>query len=128
MPKIVDFGFACRLDKEEACSGVVGTIPYIAPEVLARQPYTYSCDIWSYGCLVYGMLCGDHPLLSNCKVTFDDMRRSMKETKVRFDQPIWNKVSPECLDFVKKLLLKDPKDRLDIIQVVNHPWLVKARC
>ena len=50
----------------------------------------------------------------------------MKETKVRFDQPIWNKVSPECLDFVKKLLMKDPKDRLDIIQVVNHPWLVKS--
>ena len=35
-PQIVDFGFARRLDQEETCSGVVGTIPYIAPEVLTR--------------------------------------------------------------------------------------------
>ena len=36
VPQICDFGFARRLDKEATCTGVVGTIPYIAPEVLAR--------------------------------------------------------------------------------------------
>lgn len=76
--------------------------------------------------MIYGLLSGDHPLLTSCRASFDDMRKIIIERKVRFDQPVWKKLTPECLDFVQKLLMKDPKDRLDIVQVVNHPWLKEA--
>ena len=78
--------------------------------------------------MIYGLLSGDHPLLTSCRASFDDMRKIIIERKVRLDQPVWKKLTPECLDFVQKLLMKDPKDRLDIVQVVNHPWLKEARC
>ena len=75
IPQIVDFGFARKLDKNNpTCQGVVGTIPYVAPEVLLRTPYSFSCDVWSFGILIYGLLSGDHPLLTTCNATFDDMR------------------------------------------------------
>ena len=76
--------------------------------------------------MIYGLLSGDHPLLTSCRASFDDMRKIIIERKVRFDQPVCKKLTPECLDFVQKLLMKDPKDRLDIVQVVNHPWLKEA--
>ena len=37
------------------------------------------------------------------------------------------KMSPECQDFIKKLLVKDPSKRLghagDVKEVLAHPWL-----
>ena len=85
MPQIVDFGFARKIEENEACRDVVGTIPYIAPEILRKRAYSYSCDVWSYGCLVYGLLSGDHPLLTACPASFDDMRQILLKRDARFD-------------------------------------------
>ena len=122
VPQIVDFGFARKLDKKGSCSGVVGTIPYVAPEILKRAPYSYSCDVWSYGCLVYGLLSGDHPLLTTCHASFDDMRKVILKRDVRFDQLVWRKVTPECRDLLRNLLVKEPENRLNIDEVLSHPW------
>ena len=84
--------------------------------------------MWSYGCMIYGLLSGDHPLLTSCRASFDDMRKIVVERKVRFDQVIWKKLSPECLDFVQKLLIKDPKERLTVEQALRHPWLKEQGC
>ena len=107
---------------------MVGTIPYVAPEILHRAPYGLSCDVWSYGCLVYGLLSGDHPLLETCNATFDDMRKVVIKKEVRFDQSVWKKVTPECTDLLKSLLVKDPEKRIDIYKVVEHAWFSDQKC
>ena len=38
-----------------------GTLGYVAPEVLKNEPYSFSCDVWSYGCIIYAMLSGALP-------------------------------------------------------------------
>ena len=35
-----------------------GTLNYMAPEVVANLPYTYTADYWSFGIMFFEMLVG----------------------------------------------------------------------
>lgn len=56
VPKIIDFGLAKILSKSETSSDPFGTIGYVAPEILKSEPYSFPCDLWSLGCLIYAMI------------------------------------------------------------------------
>ena len=61
-PYIADFGLAIKLENFEAIvRQKVGTQGYMAPEVITRQPYSKSCDVWSLGCMTYWLLTGQLP-------------------------------------------------------------------
>merc|ERR1711879_431836 len=55
--KIIDFGFACKVEDGQNLETRVGTAYYVAPEVLAGS-YNHMCDLWSCGVIMYVMLCG----------------------------------------------------------------------
>ena len=38
----------------------VGTAPFVAPEILQGKNPTISCDLWSFGCIIFQMLTGKH--------------------------------------------------------------------
>lgn len=38
-----------------------GTLGYVAPEVILKQPYDFKCDVWSLGCVMYALLSGELP-------------------------------------------------------------------
>ena len=61
VPKVVDFGLAKMLGPSEKADEPFGTLGYVAPEVLQKQPYSSSCDLWSLGCILYALLCGALP-------------------------------------------------------------------
>ena len=48
--KIGDFGFAAQKQDYDIA---MGTIPYMAPEMLARGKYTNAVDVWSLGVIAY---------------------------------------------------------------------------
>jgi serine/threonine protein kinase len=58
--KLTDFGFATKLEegtKLTATQGTrVGTIPYVAPEIVAFAPYDTKADVWSLGVCVFMLL------------------------------------------------------------------------
>ena len=105
---------------------MLGTLPFVAPEVLQRKPYSYASDVWSYGCLIYGLLTGEHPLLTANVNSVDEMKAVFQKEGVKFDQPVWKKLSQECRDFVRRLLVKEPDNRLKMSDVLNHPWLAHS--
>ena len=72
--------------------------------------------------MIYGLLSGDHPFLTHANVSFDDMREIFRTKEANFDQAIWSKVTPECRDLVKQMLLKDPTERPNIEEVLTHSW------
>jgi serine/threonine protein kinase len=69
--KVLDFGLATRLDRDEITeltlsytsleSKLVGTLPYMAPEVLRGQKGDRLSDLWSLGVLLYEAAAGKLP-------------------------------------------------------------------
>ena len=106
VPKIVDFGLAKIIGPSNTASEPFGTLGYVAPEVLRKHPYTFSCDVWSLGCIVYALLSGSLPFdhesqKETIRMTLDD--------KLVFDLPCWDQITPMAKDLITRLLIKDPK-------------------
>lgn len=92
-PKIVDFGLSKIIGPNETANEPFGTLGYVAPEVLKKQPYTFSCDIWSLGCILYALLSGSLPFDHNDQ---KELMRMTMEDALKFDLPVWDKVSMTC--------------------------------
>lgn len=57
--RVIDFGFAKQLRAENGLLMTpCYTAQFVAPEVLKKQGYDMSCDIWSLGVILYAMLSG----------------------------------------------------------------------
>ena len=61
VPKLVDFGLARIIGPTQKTDEPFGTLGYVAPEVLKKEPYSISCDMWSLGCISYALLSGSLP-------------------------------------------------------------------
>ena len=60
--KLIDFGLShLGTGAEDAARGRVGTLSYMAPEVLRRRPYSKACDMWSLGVVAFIVLAGRRP-------------------------------------------------------------------
>jgi cGMP-dependent protein kinase len=62
--KIVDFGFAKKLDRNEKTWTFCGTPDYMAPEIVMNHGHDSGADLWSLGVLVFELVCGRPPFAS----------------------------------------------------------------
>ncbi|XP_069773647.1 inhibitor of nuclear factor kappa-B kinase subunit beta [Narcine bancroftii] len=63
--KIIDLGYAKELDQNSLCTSFVGTLQYLAPELLEQKKYTVTVDYWSLGTLAFECITGFRPFLPN---------------------------------------------------------------
>ncbi len=61
--KVTDFGLARELSADTDTGSLVGTVAYLAPEVIKRGKTQTQSDIYSYGIMLYEMLTGKQPYL-----------------------------------------------------------------
>jgi hypothetical protein len=122
--KIIDFGLTKTLAPGEKMNEWMGTINYIAPEVLNHQPYGKQIDVWSLGIILYLMLSGFLP--------FDDI--SSSEEKIiqktihmepSYPEETFGKVSKGAIRLINHCLEKNPEKRITIEEFLKNEWLKK---
>ena len=119
--RISDFCICKRLEPNETTKEIVGTLGYMAPEVLMGMDYNFSPDVWSIGVIAYLLLTGYLP--------FDDeesdkevIRKTLFES-IPFDNDSWKNISHQAKDFIKKILVKDKEQRMTIEDILKDQWL-----
>lgn len=99
--KVLDFGLSVAADQK---SGIVGTLTYIAPEVLDEQPAGTSADLYAVGVMAYEMLVGKHPFETRSSYEF--------MFKVMNEEPDLTPIPSESMrPIIGKLLQKEPSER-----------------
>jgi serine/threonine protein kinase len=103
-PKLVDFGLARIISPNETANEPFGTLGYVAPEVLKKKPYSFSCDVWSIGCIMHALLTGSLPF--DHESQRETIRMTLEDV-LKLDDPCWVTISSVCKDLVLKMLAKD---------------------
>ena len=108
--KITDFGISCykeKLDKKDDS----GTPAYMAPETIKGKKQDYSVDFYSLGVVGYEVMKGIVPYDSNDR---DEIKKMMKNDEIHLTKKdkLKTTYSEFCLDFINRLLEKDPEERL----------------
>ncbi|XP_055322215.1 serine/threonine-protein kinase PLK4 [Sitodiplosis mosellana] len=117
--KIADFGLATQLSRpDEKHNTLCGTPNYISPEVASRATHGLPVDVWGVGCMMYTLLVGKPP--------FDtDGVKSTLTRVVMADFVVPNYLSIEVKDLLDRMLRKNPTERIQIEDVLTHPFMLK---
>ncbi|CAD8202455.1 unnamed protein product [Paramecium pentaurelia] len=96
-----------------------GTPYYAAPEVWKGEQYSWPCDIWSIGCIIYELTTFQPPFRAADLLTLN------KKIQAGQYDPIPPKFSQDLQDVLKILLQVDPKNRPNCDQILKNPKVIK---
>ena len=121
--KIIDFGLSnyFKKDQKDLLETPCGSPCYASPEMLSGDNYDgFKIDIWATGIILYAMLCGFLP--------FDDkdnniLFKKILDCKIKFP----NILSQNAKDLLEKILVIDPKKRINISEIKKHPFYLKGK-
>ncbi|KAA8499254.1 Calcium/calmodulin-dependent protein kinase type 1D [Porphyridium purpureum] len=121
--KLTDFGLSNMLESglmtENLLNSVVGSLLYVAPELLAGKGYDYSVDIWAVGVILYALLSGQLPFNIHDKANYERFLFYGPS----FTQEVWKSVSNVAKWFVRAMLQVSPSRRLSALGALQHPWI-----
>jgi len=118
--RVGDYGLFRRLShRHEEVSEVAGTVKYFSPE-RHRGSYSLPSDIWALGVTLVECLIGeliDPEELTNVKVSSGTI------SPLDFlDREVCPPDSP-LMDFLKRCLAPDPRERWDAAELLNHKFI-----
>ena len=118
-PILADFGFAKFIPvekKEEVArhTNGLGTVAYMAPQLLAESPYSYKCDVWSMGIMAYEMIYGVRPWKGD--LAYPLLEAIKKESLTFPEEP---KVPTYVTDLIKGMLEIEDSARYDWNKIVK---------
>lgn len=142
--KIIDFGLSNLFSPSSQLKTFCGSLYFAAPELLQARQYTGpEVDVWSFGIVLYVLVCG--------KVPFDDQSMPQLHAKIKkgaVEYPpflssgkfpfffslvrtaptmvVSDVVRIECRHIISRMLVTDPKQRACLGEIVNHPWMTKG--
>ncbi|KAF2639831.1 serine/threonine protein kinase Kin1 [Massarina eburnea CBS 473.64] len=108
--KIIDFGLSNLFAPRTLLKTFCGSLYFAAPELLQARQYTGpEVDVWSFGIVLYVLVCG--------KVPFDDQSMPQLHAKIK---------KGHCRNLIHRMLQTDPAQRITLGEIMTHPWLTKG--
>jgi 5'-AMP-activated protein kinase catalytic alpha subunit len=125
--RICDFDLSTRISGEDRCinSQAIGSLGYMAPEVIKKECYNSNIDIWSTGVLLFALLSGYLPFDSTTIDTITNQKVGdvAMPSKIVNTEPIYpDDISEEAKDLMKRMLKKNPAERITLKEIINHTW------
>ncbi|KAJ7213011.1 kinase-like domain-containing protein [Mycena pura] len=131
--KVADFGMAKLVDEATALQTIAGTVQYMAPEIVMRlstdKPYTNRVDSWSTGGIIFVMATTQTMFSSG--ITGAELRQLMDTVGIGGIR--WGildsseNISDHGRDFVRRLLVFEPEERMQLAVAQDHPWLLNHK-
>lgn len=115
--KIADFGWSVHAPTSRR-NTLCGTLDYLPPEMVEGREHDEQVDVWSLGVLMYEFLVGNPPFeAEGHSATY----RRISRVDLRFPKG----VSEDAKDLIFKLLQKDPRKRIALDNIANHPFIIR---
>lgn len=118
--KLIDFGIAHQIKAGNEFKNIFGTPEFVAPEIVNYEPLGLEADMWSIGVITYILLSGASPFLGETK---QETLTNISGVNYDFDEEYFSNTSELAKDFIRRLLVKDPKKRMTIDDSLQHPWI-----
>ncbi|XP_055295808.1 cGMP-dependent protein kinase, isozyme 2 forms cD4/T1/T3A/T3B isoform X3 [Sitodiplosis mosellana] len=120
--KLVDFGFAKKLQTSRKTWTFCGTPEYVAPEIILNRGHDISADYWSLGVLMFELLTGTPPFTGA-----DPMRTYNIILKGIDAIEFPRNITRNATALIKKLCRDNPTERLGyqrggIGEIRKHKW------
>jgi len=117
--RLCDFGLSMVLKPGEKARDRVGSVYYVAPEVLHRS-YDRRADLWSAGVILFMLLSGLPPF-NGAKP--EDILNEIAIAQPNFDASVWRRVSDDPKDLIQQLLDRDPEARPSAEEALENTWI-----
>ncbi|NXB92962.1 DAPK3 kinase, partial [Vidua chalybeata] len=111
--KLIDFGIAHKIEAGNEFKNIFGTPEFVAPH-LGLEPF------WGVPTHSLLRLSGASPFLGETK---QETLTNISAVNYDFDEEYFSNTSELAKDFIRRLLVKDPKKRMTIAQSLEHPWI-----
>uniref|UniRef100_A0A1A8PZJ6 non-specific serine/threonine protein kinase n=2 Tax=Nothobranchius TaxID=28779 RepID=A0A1A8PZJ6_9TELE len=118
--KLIDFGIAHQIKAGNEFKNIFGTPEFVAPEIVNYEPLGLEADMWSIGVITYILLSGASPFLGETK---QETLTNISAVNYDFDEEYFSNTSELAKDFIRRLLVKDPKKRMTINESLEHSWI-----
>ncbi|XP_060778292.1 dual specificity protein kinase Ttk isoform X2 [Neoarius graeffei] len=129
--KLIDFGIANHIQPDMTSvmkDSQVGTLNYMPPEAIKdtsskggkpRSKISPKGDVWSLGCILYCMTYGKTPF-QNITNQITKLH-AIIDPSHEIDFP--DIPEKDLLDVLKRCLVRNPKERISIAELLDHPYL-----
>jgi calcium-dependent protein kinase len=97
IPKFIDFGLSKVFLEGETSADRFGTLVYTSPEILLGYTHSFQTDIWSLGVVIYVLLSGSFPFVSEDK---EITKRNIVFEKLNLNNYCWQRISQQAKDLI----------------------------
>ncbi|KAJ3202773.1 Serine/threonine-protein kinase Sgk1 [Dinochytrium kinnereticum] len=123
--KLTDFGLCRRAEvSDRGQPEILGTLEYLAPEVLRGEGTSFSSDWWAFGIVIHEMLFALHPFHDDDPTTIITNIHT-KPLTLPPAQLSTTSLSITAHDLLRKLLERDPERRIGGGELRGHAFFVE---
>mmetsp|Transcript_63256 Transcript_63256/g.119723 ORF Transcript_63256/g.119723 Transcript_63256/m.119723 type:complete len:389 (-) Transcript_63256:48-1214(-) len=117
--KVADFGLACACPQGRELRDKVGSVEYMAPQVLEKR-YDLAADLWSCGAVLYLLLCGYPPFQNDSE---ERLMATIRRGNYVLKTEDWSAISEDAKYLVRGLLKMNANERLTADQACGQIWV-----